>query len=45
MVELCQSQVRTLLVTLYGDGNMSPNMVYQIFDLPEGITQGKGEVV
>ncbi|KAM4892775.1 hexokinase-3 isoform 1-T1 [Sylvia borin] len=45
VVELCQSQVRTVLVTLYGDGNMSPNMVYKIFDLPEGITQGKGEAL
>ncbi|NXO34602.1 HXK3 protein, partial [Locustella ochotensis] len=45
VVELCQSQVRTLLVTLYGDGNMSPNMVYKIFDLPEGITQGEGEAL
>ncbi|XP_066053175.1 hexokinase-3 isoform X2 [Chamaea fasciata] len=45
VVELCQSQVRTLWVTLYGDGNMSPNMVYKIFDLPEGITQGKGEAL
>ncbi|NXB75772.1 HXK3 protein, partial [Donacobius atricapilla] len=45
VVELCQSQVRTLLVTLYGDGNMSPQMVYKIFDLPEGITQGEGEAL
>lgn len=44
-MELCQSQVRTLLVTLDGDGNMSPHMVYKIFDLPEGITQGSGEAV
>ncbi|NWZ35216.1 HXK2 protein, partial [Brachypodius atriceps] len=45
VVELCQSQVRTLLVTLDGDGNMSPHMVYKIFDLPEGITQGSGEAL
>ncbi|NWZ72822.1 HXK3 protein, partial [Acrocephalus arundinaceus] len=45
VVELCQSQVRILLVTLFGDGNMSPHMVYKIFDLPEGITQGEGEAL
>ncbi|NXV05817.1 HXK3 protein, partial [Cettia cetti] len=45
VVELCQSQVRTVLVTLYGDGNMSPQMVYKIFDLPEGIMQGEGEAL
>lgn len=45
MVELCQNQVRTVLVTLYGDGNMSPNMVYKTFELPEGITHGTGEAV
>ncbi|KAL2299266.1 hypothetical protein Nmel_013916 [Mimus melanotis] len=44
-VELCQNQVRTMLVTLYGDGNMSPHMMYKIFDLPEGITQGEGEAL
>ncbi|NXE91908.1 HXK3 protein, partial [Menura novaehollandiae] len=45
VVELCQSQVRTLLVTLYGDGNLSPQMMYKIFDIPEGITQGEGEAL
>ncbi|XP_066416531.1 hexokinase-3 [Molothrus aeneus] len=45
VVELCQSQVRTLLVTLYGDGNLSPQMMYKIYDLPEGITQGEGEAL
>ncbi|NXH45681.1 HXK3 protein, partial [Dicaeum eximium] len=45
VVELCQSQVRTVLVTLYGDGNMSPHMMYKIFELPEGITQGEGEAL
>ncbi|NXY59663.1 HXK2 protein, partial [Callaeas wilsoni] len=45
VVELCQNQVRTLLVTLYGDGNMSPQMMYKIFDLPEGIMQGEGEAL
>ncbi|XP_038006369.1 hexokinase-3 isoform X2 [Motacilla alba alba] len=45
VVELCQNQVRTLLVTLYGDGNLSPQMMYKIYDLPEGITQGEGEAL
>ncbi|NXK63094.1 HXK3 protein, partial [Sylvietta virens] len=45
VVELCQNMVRTLLVTLYGDGNMSPQMVYKIFELPEGIAQGEGEAL
>ncbi|NWX35485.1 HXK3 protein, partial [Notiomystis cincta] len=45
VVELCQNQVRTLLVTLYGDGNMSPQMLYKIFDLPESIMQGEGEAL
>ncbi|NWV37690.1 HXK2 protein, partial [Grantiella picta] len=45
VVELCQSQVRTLLVTLYGDGNLSPQMMYKIFDMPEGIRQGEGEAL
>ncbi|NWW30178.1 HXK3 protein, partial [Panurus biarmicus] len=45
VVELCQNQVRILLVTLYGDGNMSPQMMYKIFDMPEGIMQGEGEAL
>ncbi|NXQ12242.1 HXK3 protein, partial [Peucedramus taeniatus] len=45
VVELCQNQVRTLLVTLYGDGNMSPQMMYKIYDMPEGIMQGSGEAL
>ncbi|KAF4790763.1 hexokinase-3 isoform X1 [Turdus rufiventris] len=45
VVELCQSQVRTVLVTLYGDGNMSPNMMYKIFNIPEGMMQGEGEAL
>ncbi|NXQ54300.1 HXK3 protein, partial [Anthoscopus minutus] len=45
VVELCQNQVRTMLVTLYGDGNLSPQMMYKIFDLPEGITHGEGEAL
>uniref|UniRef100_A0A8D2QFS6 hexokinase n=1 Tax=Zonotrichia albicollis TaxID=44394 RepID=A0A8D2QFS6_ZONAL len=45
VVELCQTQVRTLLVTLYGDGNLSPQMMYKIYELPEGITRGEGEAL
>ncbi|NWY75049.1 HXK3 protein, partial [Erithacus rubecula] len=45
VVELCQNQVRILLVILYGDGNMSPHMVYKIFDMPEGMRQGEGEAL
>ncbi|NXA03005.1 HXK2 protein, partial [Sapayoa aenigma] len=45
VVELCQSQVRTLLVTLFGDGNLSPQMIYKIFDMPEEIMHGEGEVL
>ncbi|NWS29686.1 HXK3 protein, partial [Polioptila caerulea] len=45
VVELCQNQVRTVLVTLYGDGNMSPQMMYKIFEMPEGIMQGEGEAL
>ncbi|NWH32575.1 HXK3 protein, partial [Chloropsis hardwickii] len=45
VVELCQNQVRTLLVTLYGDGNMSPQMMYKIFNMPEGILHGEGEAL
>ncbi|NWZ84281.1 HXK3 protein, partial [Poecile atricapillus] len=45
VVELCQNQIRTLLVTLYGDGNMSPQMMYKIFDMPQGIMQGEGEAL
>ncbi|NXP68898.1 HXK3 protein, partial [Chloropsis cyanopogon] len=45
VVELCQNQVRTLLVTLYGDGNMSPQMMYKIFTMPEGILQSEGEAL
>ncbi|NWI97254.1 HXK3 protein, partial [Pitta sordida] len=45
VVELCQSQVRTLMVTLSGDGNLSPQMVYRIFDMPEDIMHGVGEAL
>ncbi|NXP27561.1 HXK3 protein, partial [Scytalopus superciliaris] len=45
VVELCQSQVRTLLVTLLGDGNLSPQMMYKTFDMPEEIMKGEGEAL
>ncbi|KAM9289518.1 hexokinase-3 [Morus bassanus] len=45
VVELCQSHVRTLWVTLLGDGNQSPQVMYKIFDMPGDITQGKGEAL
>ncbi|NXX53739.1 HXK3 protein, partial [Scopus umbretta] len=45
VVELCQSHVRTLWVTLLGDGNQNPQVTYKIFDMPRDITQGKGEAL
>ncbi|NWS54435.1 HXK3 protein, partial [Chunga burmeisteri] len=45
VVELCQSHIRTLWVTLLGDGNQSPQVMYKIFDMPGDITQGKGEAL
>ncbi|KAM6322755.1 hexokinase-3 [Podargus strigoides] len=45
VVELCQSHVRTLWVTLLGDGNQSPQVSYKIFNLPQDIMQGKGEAL
>ncbi|NXE74823.1 HXK2 protein, partial [Cochlearius cochlearius] len=45
VVELCQSHVRTLWVTLLGDGNQSPQVMQKIFDLPRDIMQGKGEAL
>ncbi|NXS43723.1 HXK2 protein, partial [Balaeniceps rex] len=45
VVELCQSHVRTLRVTLLGDGNQSPQVMYKIFDMPRDIMQGKGEAL
>lgn len=45
MVELCQSHVRTLWVTLLGDGNQSPQVMHKIFDTPGDIMKGKGEAV
>ncbi|NXK09792.1 HXK3 protein, partial [Herpetotheres cachinnans] len=45
VVELCQSHVRTMWVTLLGDGNQSPQVMYKIFDMPGDIMQGKGEAL
>ncbi|KFO81466.1 Hexokinase-3, partial [Cuculus canorus] len=45
VVELGQSHVRTLWVTLLGDGNQNPQMRDKTFDLPAGIKQGKGEAL
>ncbi|NXE28824.1 HXK3 protein, partial [Ardeotis kori] len=45
VVELCQTHVRTLWVTLLGDGNHSPQVMYKIFDLPRDVMQGKGEAL
>uniref|UniRef100_A0A8B9CGE2 hexokinase n=1 Tax=Anser brachyrhynchus TaxID=132585 RepID=A0A8B9CGE2_9AVES len=45
VVELCQSHVRTLFVTLLGDGNQSPQLMYKIFDMPADMLQGTGEAL
>ncbi|NXL42537.1 HXK2 protein, partial [Podilymbus podiceps] len=45
VVELCQSHVRTLWVTLLGNRNQSPQVMYKIFDMPGNITQGTGEAL
>uniref|UniRef100_A0A8C3CWU9 hexokinase n=1 Tax=Cairina moschata TaxID=8855 RepID=A0A8C3CWU9_CAIMO len=45
VVELCQSHVRTLFVTLLGDGNQSPQLMYKIFELPADMLQGTGEAL
>ncbi|NXF36007.1 HXK3 protein, partial [Nyctibius bracteatus] len=45
VVELCQTHVRTLRVTLLGDGNQSPQVTYKIFDMPGEIMRGKGEAL
>ncbi|NXN70980.1 HXK2 protein, partial [Himantopus himantopus] len=45
VVELCQSHVRTLWMTLLGDGNQSPQVTNKIFDMPGDIMQGKGEAL
>ncbi|OPJ88003.1 hexokinase-3 [Patagioenas fasciata monilis] len=45
VVELCKKHVRTLWVTLQGDGNHSPQVTQDIFDMPEDIPQGTGEAL
>ncbi|NXG60579.1 HXK2 protein, partial [Hemiprocne comata] len=45
VVELCQKHVRTLWVTLLGDGNQNPEVMYKIFDMPGDILRGKGEAL
>lgn len=45
VAELCQSHVRTLWVTLTGDGNQSPQLMYHVFEMPEDIPRGSGEAV
>ncbi|XP_040429761.1 hexokinase-3 isoform X3 [Cygnus olor] len=45
VVELCQSHVRTLFVTLLGDGNQSPQLTYKIFEMPADMLQGTGEAL
>ncbi|NXX06184.1 HXK3 protein, partial [Larus smithsonianus] len=45
VVELCQSHVRILLMTLLGDGNQSPHVTDKIFDIPGDSMQGPGEAL
>ncbi|NXD13308.1 HXK3 protein, partial [Nothocercus nigrocapillus] len=45
VVELGHSHVRTLWVTLPGDGNQTLQLKDQLFELPEDIMQGKGEAL
>ncbi|XP_074460342.1 hexokinase-3 isoform X1 [Larus michahellis] len=45
VVELCQSHVRILLMTLLGDGNQSPHVTDKIFDIPGDTMQGPGEAL
>ncbi|KAM6299576.1 hexokinase-3 [Aegotheles albertisi] len=45
VVELCQEHVRTLWVTLLGDGNQSPQVMYKIFGMSRDIMQGTGEAL
>ncbi|KFU92925.1 Hexokinase-2, partial [Chaetura pelagica] len=45
VVELCQKYVRTLLVTLLGDGNQNPEVIYKIFDMHGDILRGTGEAL
>ncbi|NXQ83654.1 HXK2 protein, partial [Nyctibius grandis] len=45
VVELRQSHVRTLRVTLLGDGNQKPQVISKIFDMPADIMRGSGEAL
>ncbi|NXJ06673.1 HXK3 protein, partial [Odontophorus gujanensis] len=45
VVELCQSHVRTLWVTLTGDGNQSPQLLYRVFGMPGDVPRGSGEAL
>ncbi|NWY56098.1 HXK2 protein, partial [Chionis minor] len=45
VVELCQTHVRTLWMTLLGDGNRSPQATNKIFDMPGDIMKGTGEAL
>lgn len=45
VAELCQNHVRTLWVTLAGDGNQNPQLMYRVFETPGDVLQGSGEAV
>ncbi|KAM8798869.1 hexokinase-3 [Eudromia elegans] len=45
VMELRRRHVRTLWVTLPGDGNQNLQLKEQLFDTPEEIMQGKGEAL
>ncbi|XP_040538985.1 hexokinase-3 isoform X5 [Gallus gallus] len=45
VAELCQNHVRTLWVTLAGDGNQNPQLMYRVFETPGDVLQGSGEAL
>ncbi|NXG53751.1 HXK3 protein, partial [Psilopogon haemacephalus] len=45
VVELCQSQVRTMWLSLPGNGNQSIQEMYRTFDMPEDMKKGTGEAL
>ncbi|NWH71416.1 HXK3 protein, partial [Piaya cayana] len=45
VVELGHNYIQTVWVNLLGDGNQNPKMTEKIFDVPEDIKQGKGEML
>ncbi|XP_069725633.1 hexokinase-3 [Phaenicophaeus curvirostris] len=45
VVELGHNYIQTVWVNLLGDGNQNPRMTEKIFDMPEDIKQGKGEML